>query len=252
LLNGIITDREGRPVVPTYTSKGSRRYAFYETRKDLARPGNPPATRFQQGSLDRQGTTCIINFLADEHALRRVANLVDAARLFDSAQAVHARLTNPADCPVALRSLVIGIRVRSDHVEVDLDAATLGNPEQQRWTVQLPLPVRLLFREAKLSIDAASNRSGADPRPLRLIADAFDVQAMVFASPQLSLNQLAQREGRCRTNLARLLRISWSSPKIVEVIAGGTQPSPLSRKALLTTEILVGWAGQEKIFDLPT
>ena len=42
-LRGLLTDPEGRPMVPTYTKKGTRRYAYYETRKDLARPADPPA-----------------------------------------------------------------------------------------------------------------------------------------------------------------------------------------------------------------
>jgi hypothetical protein len=49
----------------------------------------------------------------------------------------------------------------------------------------------------------------------------------------ISLHQLGKREGRCRTHLARLLRIAWLSPRIVEAITGGIQPRKLSRQVLL-------------------
>ena len=42
MLRGLITDPHGRPMVPTYGSSKAKRYAYYETHKDLARPGDPP------------------------------------------------------------------------------------------------------------------------------------------------------------------------------------------------------------------
>ena len=41
LLAHLLSDPEGRPMVSTYRAKGTRRYAYYETRKDLVRPGDP-------------------------------------------------------------------------------------------------------------------------------------------------------------------------------------------------------------------
>lgn len=41
LLQGLLFDPEGRPVVPTYGNKGGRRYTYYISRKDLAAPGDP-------------------------------------------------------------------------------------------------------------------------------------------------------------------------------------------------------------------
>lgn len=68
----------------------------------------------------------------------------------------------------------------------------------------------------------------------------------MLASPDLSLNQLGKREGRCRTQLTRLLRIGWLSPRVVEAIVAGTQPRSLTRRKLLATEIAMDWAEQER------
>ena len=72
----------------------------------------------------------------------------------------------------------------------------------------------------------------------------------MLASPELNLNQLAKREGRCRTQLARLLRISFLSPRIFEAIAGGTPPNGMNRRILLSCDLPLDWAEQERLLGL--
>lgn len=76
------------------------------------------------------------------------------------------------------------------------------------------------------------------------------MQRLVLPSPELSLNQLGKWEGRCRTHLARLLRISWLSPRIVEAVADGTQPKTVTRKVLLSSEMPLAWEEQERMLGL--
>src|SRR3546814_2983053 len=78
LLVGLLVDRHQRQIVPTYTTKGTRRYAYYETRKDLARPADPPSIRFTQGLLDGHVLHHLGRLLADDHGLRRLANFEQA------------------------------------------------------------------------------------------------------------------------------------------------------------------------------
>jgi DNA invertase Pin-like site-specific DNA recombinase len=250
VFNGMITDPEGRPVVPTYAAKGSRRYSFYETRKDLARPGDPPATRYQQGAFDRQVSTCIGDLLTDEHALRRLANVTDAGLLraiFQAAQGLAERLNQPGEIAPALRSLIRAISIRSDHLEVTLDPATLGAADQPSWVIRIPRPTRRPHGEARIRIDAASPNPAASPQLVKLMAEAFEVQALVMASPHLSLNQLAKSIGRCRKQMAKLLSVSWLSPRIVDAIIDGVQPRSINRTRLLETELPVAWAEQEAL-----
>ena len=54
-------------------------------------------------------------------------------------------------------------------------------------------------------------------------------------------------DGRCRKQLAKLVRLSWISPRIVEAIADGTQPKSINRTRLLETELPVAWAEQEAL-----
>ena len=116
----------------------------------------------------------------------------------------------------------------------------------------MPRPTRKPFREAKLRIDAARTGAEPDPQLFGLLAEARAAQSLILASPELSLNQLGKREGRCRTQLARLLRISWLSPKIVEAIAAGTQPKSMTRKLLLISDFSIEWEQQEALFGIVT
>ena len=253
MLRGLLTDLHGRPMVPTYGSSKVKRYAYYETRKDLARPGDPPSLRFQRGHLEQHLIAHLIELLNDEHALRRLSRGEDAEQLrtlFVQAHRLAHELGEFGKVGAALRSIISSITIRDDRVEVIIDPAGLGCPNDIRWTWAIPLPVRRPFREAKLRIDSKEPRNKASNDLLELVAEAMDAQRLVLASPELSLNQLGKREGRCRTHLARLLRIAWLSPRIIEAIATGTQPGRLNRKTLLTTEIPLCWAEQEQLFGL--
>jgi site-specific DNA recombinase len=75
----------------------------------------------------------------------------------------------------------------------------------------------------------------------------MEVQRIVVAAPHLNLNQLALREGRRRKQMTKLLRVSWLSPRIIEVITSGSQPKAVSRGRLLETELPVDWPEQEQM-----
>ena len=73
LLKGLLSDPPGRRMVPTFTCKGTSRYRYYETRRDLAVPGEPEATRFAMRQLDRHVVEHLLQLLTDEHSLRRLS-----------------------------------------------------------------------------------------------------------------------------------------------------------------------------------
>lgn len=92
--------------MPTYVTKGTRRYSYYETRKDLARPADPPSTRFGQGALDAHILQHLGALLDDDHALRRLSNLDEADLLrtiFAEAKTLGTRLTKWNDTQAVIR-----------------------------------------------------------------------------------------------------------------------------------------------------
>ncbi|MBN8485591.1 MAG: recombinase family protein [Sphingomonadales bacterium] len=249
MLRGLITDPCGRPMVPTYGSSKVKRYAYYETRKDLARPGDPPAIRFQRGYLEQHLVSHLGQLLDDEHALRRLSGIDEAATLrtmFATAHLLALQLREIGKVEGALRSILVAIAIRADGMDIILKPAALGIEAAADWHWTMPLPARRPFREARLRIDADAVTGSVSNDLLALVAEAMAAQRLVLASPELSLAQLAKREGRCRTQIARLLRLSWMSPRIIEAIATGTQPKGLTRRALLVCDMPIDWAEQER------
>ncbi len=253
MLRGLITDPNGRPMVPTYGSNKTKRYAYYETRKDLARPGDPPGIRFQRGQLEQHLIGHLEQILSDEHTLRRLSGMEEAGTLrtmFATAHLLELQLREIGKVEHALRSLVSSITIRENCMAVVLNPGPLGIESDTGWGWSIPLPLRRPFREARLRIDSETDRQPLSNELLALIADAMAAQRLVMASPDLSLAQLAKREGRCRTQLTRLLRLSWMSPRIIEAIAAGAQPKGLTRRALLIRDMPIDWGEQERHFGL--
>ena len=251
MLRGLIIDPHGRPMVPTYGSSKMKRYAYYETRKDLARPGDPPGIRLQRGHLEQHLIGHIEELLGDEHGLRHLSGIEEAGTLrtmFATAHLLAVDLREIGKVEMALRSLVAGISIRADFLEITLKPGALGIEAEANWTWTVPLLAQRPFREARIRIDSDATEARASNDLLALMADAMAAQRLVLASPELSLAQLAKREGRCRTQLTRLLRLSWMSPRIIEAIADGTQPKGLTRRALLICDMPINWAEQERQF----
>jgi len=168
--------------------------------------------------------------------------------MFAAAHLLGAQLREIGKVEAALRSLVASLIIRTHCIEVILNPRALDIESGITWEWSIPMPARRPFREARLRIDAEAASNGSADHLLDLVADAMAAQSLVRASPELSLNLLAKREGRCRTQLARLLRLSWMSPRIIEAIVEGSQPNGLTRRGLLTCDMPVDWAEQERRF----
>jgi DNA invertase Pin-like site-specific DNA recombinase len=249
MLRGLLIDPEGRQMVPTYTKKGTRRYAYYETRKDIAaKPGAAAPTRIAQSSIERHIISHLTTLLDDEHALRRLSGLQDAGQLtalFDAARRRRLELAHPSSCVDTVRSLVGNIAIGSGSMRISINLTVLGSVGEA--PIELPLPERKPFREAKLRIDNTAATGRINRKLVGLVAEAMEARALVLASPELSLNQLGKREGRCRTQLGKLFRLSWLSPRIIEAIIDGSQPARIDRRVLLEANLPTCWRTQERM-----
>jgi len=188
--------------------------------------------RFQRAQLEQHLIGHLEQLLNDEHALRRISGIEEAGELrtlFATAHLLALQMREIGKVETAIRSLVTAITIRTDCIEVVLNPAELTPTEDASWSWSITLPIRRPFREARIRIDAAADGQKPPGDLIDLIADAMVAQRLVLGSPELSLQQIAKREGRCRTQLTRLLRLSWLSPRIIQAIAEGTQPKGLSR-----------------------
>jgi len=253
LLRGLLSDPEGRPMVPTYAAKGTRRYDYYETRKDLARPDEAAATRIAQGQLERHLIVELTSLLEDEHALRRTSGEKQGGVLrdmFAMGKQMASALAYDAPRQTIIPQLIAAMQVHQDRIGVRLNPEALGCSHGPHWSWSIPLPARKPFREAKLRIDQDANAKSVDASMIALLGDALQARDLIIASPELSINQIAKREGRCRKQLTKLVRLSWLSPNIVEAIVDGRTPSRLTRKRLLNADLPASWPDQEEMLGL--
>ena len=255
LLEGLITDPHGRPIVPRFTCKGSRRYRYYETRTDLTGSDKPTATRFPLRALDRHVVDEMRRLLADEHVLRRWSGLSEAksmSLMFEQAARLGDLLGSEANWPRAIDKLISAIDVRPDHLDIGVKPFALGqNGTPGLWPLKIALPPRKPFRETKLRLDDRIGASApVDNSMITLLREAHQVRRLILAAPGQSLNQLAKREGRCRKQMAKLLRVSWLSPRVVAAIVEGRLATRFDRKQLLEMVVPSEWEAQHQLFGI--
>jgi len=247
ILKGLLTDPQGRSMVPTFSCKGTRRYRYYETRRDLAKKCDPKPTRFAMPSLDRHIIQALKTLLADKQ-LRRTSNK-SSAREIELIQKAALELlalldSNPSS---VIERLVSKIEVKEHSLLIVFKPSAIGLGDASSQIGQsISLPHRKPFGEHKLRLSPKNTRlAQPDSELIALLQEAQTVQKLVLANSKTPLNQLAREQGRCRKRLAKLLQLSWLSPKIVSAILEGNQ-SPLLTRAKLLDEVLPhAWVDQE-------
>jgi DNA invertase Pin-like site-specific DNA recombinase len=115
----------------------------------------------------------------------------------------------------------------------------------------IDLPAAIVREDRRLLLPlapAVPERSfPADPRLLKLLEEARQAQALVYANRDKSVREIA-RDRRCGpTHLARLIKLNYLAPDIVAAIIDGRQPAGLTRNALLKASIPLDWAQQRML-----
>ena len=170
--------------------------------------------------------------------------------LFAKAKLSSAGLAFEPQRQIIIPQLIAAMRMCHERIYVQLNAEALGCRNSRHWDWSIPLPVRKPFREAKLRIDRDANAKSVDAGMIALLGDALQARDLVIASPELSINQIAKRKGRCRKQLTKLVRLSWLSPSITEAIVDGRAPMRLTRKRLLEADLPLSWPEQEEMLGL--
>ncbi len=260
LLVGLITDGLDRRMSPSHATKGSKRYRYYITHSEAGIDDAHPAWRVSAYDLERIVVERLRAFLADGAAVH--ASIRDAAaepRRVQSATAAaaHAATGLAASSAHGQRTIIARhvskVRLRDNSVEIVVRCAGLLLDGMH--------PVACVHRDVVLTAPTARVRRGheirlvipsveatrpvdRDERLVELIADADAARVLLLASPDRSIDQIASAHGRCRTQLARLIKLSYLAPDIVTMILDGRQPARLTRRALMAIDLPVGWTEQ--------
>lgn len=261
LLAGVLTDGFGRRLSPTHTNKLAKRYRYYVTHSADLRSGEPPAWRIPTRDIETAVQQRLIALLEDRRALKALLpSELDAAHIaaaLEGAAVLARRVQNLAAARAELQSLIAGAQLMEDRIRIAVHLPTLLrrvgiSHEQQTTALWLETPA-IKIRQGKATklviSDDAARATEANAGLLALIREAQDARETVLASPQLSISAIAAQRQQCRHRLARLLKLSWLAPAIVDAIASGRHPNHLTPKRLLASDLPVSWEGQAKLLN---
>ena len=240
LLTGMLTNPDGVPMTPTFTTRGSKRHHYYITR---LKPGDDrkEAWRVPAGEVDRR----VIGALSDWLRSGATQELPENARNVREQLASRSGL---ADDMFHLsvskqRQLLLDWKV-TVQLGVNQLSVQVGDGTN---AISMELPARIAHRgsELKLVLPAgADSHRKPDPVLVKLVVLARAAQqSLVSGKPDPLISHYSKR------HLWQLLRISWLAPDIIAAIVGGTQPATLTgRRLLRATDIPLGWDAQRAHF----
>ncbi len=232
LLTGMLTDPDGRPMTPVFTTRGSKRHHYYVTRQ---RPGDDAtkAWRVPAGEVDRAVLQIVVKQLKSGDAVD------DDIAAIEARQAMAESLP---DLPIPkqramMRELNLKARIGSDCVEVELDGSEAP--------LVRTLPARHAMRgyEKKLILTDQGSKGAPDPAMVRVVALASAVRRSVLDGDTHPLvDAFSPRHRR------RMMKIAFLAPDIVAAIMTGDQPSSLtSQHFMRALDMPLDWAGQRRL-----
>ena len=230
LLTGMIHDPDGRPMSPSFATKGGKRYHYYISN---LKPGEDRkfSLRVPAGEIDKAVISRLGVWLDAEEALTRSPGGCQASEAIP-----------PMSVPEH-RALLLKYETR---VQLSADglAISFGARDESKSVV---LAASLARRGSEVKLVVSPNDGAPERQP-----DAVLLKLVFLARAA----QQARMEGRedalvrhySKAHLQQLLRISWLAPDILAAITQGTQPVTLTgRRLLRTTNIPLGWQEQREL-----
>ena len=111
---------------------------------------------------------------------------------------------------------------------------TRGRPIPE--TVTLHIPFRVVKRGGRKEMqlpDSAAQPRRTDNTLVKALARAFRWKRMLESGEFASISELAEKEGIAFTYMARLMRLSLLSPKLVDAVMEGHQPANITLANLM-------------------
>ncbi len=223
LLTGMITDPDGRPMSPTFASRGAQRHHYYVSRLG---PGESRKSvwRIPAREIDR-----IVLTVLEE----RVAGQSSDASEEDDRISIASLSVPQQRCILLQHHAAVWLQERQLSV-------TLGDAGE---TTTSDIPISIARRGAEVRIVQSSGGSPSnapDAVLLKLVA-----LARVAQQAQLSGCEDPLVAHYSKAHRQQLLRISWLAPDILSSICEGRQPATLTgRRLLRATNIPLDWVEQ--------
>lgn len=256
-LAGLIVDGHGRRMSPSHAVKKGKRYRYYITHGSELRGAGQPAWRIPAFDIELAVVENVRERLLDGAAVRSMLpSDIDAANLADALIASRS-LASELNTSTGRRSILptLLMKIRSDtqqlciHLNPDGLTRALHHPihtDAELLTIIAPAMKMRSGNATKLVIgNSAPKPKGRDEQLIALLVEANEARDLVLRSPGIAIKDQAQDRGLCRSRLAKLVRLSWLSPKLVKMIMTGKQPASITSASLLNTALPLSWTEQE-------
>lgn len=253
LLRGLLFDDRGNHMSPTHANKKGRRYRYYVSQAVS-----------QQRKHDAGSVTRLPAHDIEALVLKKVGEVVRAK---PKLQKVWPNLDLRKQSEL-IRTVTETVTVAQSQVQIDVSESRLRAVcEQRLWEcdavkdasleeageeeiLEIIVPVTIKKNGSeKVIVLPGAEVEDDEPSPhaamITAIVKAHDWVAKLKSGEVKSVNELSQKFNMNRRYIARLLRLAFLAPDIIESILEGTQPKSLSLYDLIKS-MPVEWDAQRK------
>ncbi len=259
-LAGRIRDGQGRPMVASHASKGTRRYRYYVTAPD-AHGGSSNVLRLPAGEVERMVRQALASLLKDAEKLTLEFEAADVGPTIFHATTRCGRIADdvPTMAMPELRDLLVEadvrVEIRDDRMVGSYSPAGLAggvrnDARDEGCSFDIPGVLVRRGHEARLVLVADQPGKGrVNQHLVALIAKSFAARRKLIEEAPPKDKAAANAR---KSQLSRVARMSFLAPDIIQSILEGTQPRRLGARELLRMGNLpVSWAEQRRIFGFP-
>ena len=272
LLQGRVFDRNGEVLRSTHAKTRGVRYRYYVSKDALERPGGDgDIWRLPAIQLERIVERELRRFLDDGARLGdAIAGRVTADQLVQvhgkgRALGLAYEKASPQLRSAMIASLVDRVDLRTGKLlmtidlngllrELGFDAGSRQSDSQPASPVIIECPMTLRRRGIEMKLVVADARAAdrkPDPNLVSVIAVAHGYLAQLTDGSNRSSSEVAAANGVDRSDFARILRLAFLSPRLVDSIFAGRQPVELTARHLSRlSDLPLSWHEQEQLLGL--
>jgi len=268
-LAGIIFDVSGEAMTSSHATKHGVRYRYYISRSltKNCKTEHPDAQRIPATLLEELVITRIKDFLSDpKQVLDALPKIFQVAtfqlHLNKGLQDLSSKIEqNSTTCwSEMILQFLKRVQVHRDQVEIALDGYELvrtifgdratsvadeDDPSGATIKLSMYATLKRTGKELKFIAPSATINATADQSLIKLLVRARALQTAIESSGSASIEEIASSQNLTSSYVARLVRLNFLAPDIVEAIFAGRQPPELSANKLMKdTRFPLSWYEQ--------
>jgi hypothetical protein len=245
--------------------KAGRRYRYYVSRELVRGSGGQPrgAWRLPAPELERAVVGAARSVLNDKRTVlaelqESGIELSEVSRIFEMTAACSGRLLAETESAAALVEVIERVQLTAAGIRIVLKISIPYDPRARgskvlRISRFVPMKLKRRGVELRIILDGKDEiRRKIDPALLKTIARARRWFEEVASGRMQSLAAIARRERLAKRYVARLTKLAFIAPSIVEAVVEGRAPGGLSLQMLVDNRARLpfGWKDQEQLFEL--